>query len=279
MTIPVYVVEGRSIFTRKMADIDSYMEHLIKVIEPVMKTGELIVENAISLAEEYKIDLNSTVNWEDMPVDFRERLQVCIVSRLDEISSISPLSELLQSGDWCQSIFEQLEVMHLQLEKSDASARAFVQQLMQEVMSVSIATGKMSIDDWQRKIEMRKEAKRVEDAAEFVYKKFSAAFRMSQDVSVYDFFYNKNSPDEISRLLDEAKDSLMLASSYRGMTQKRGQGMSRLIIDYIRRWQELKLMKPMKSVFPFCQCLQHYWGDVVNLGTRQGLEAMYKQKM
>lgn len=271
--------EGRLIFTRKMAELNSYWEHLAKTIEPVMQIGELLVEDVRLLAEEFGVDMDSVMKPEDVPTNLRERLRERIVAEMDGILEIPMLGELLKSGDLYQSMFEQLEVEHGRLDKRDVSARAFVQELMQEVMNVSIETGKMRLADWDGIIERRKAASRVEDVAEYVYKKFCVTLRESQEASVYDFFYNKSSPDEIDRLLGEARESLMLASSHRGMTKKRGQGMSRFIIDYIRQWQEQGLMKPMKSVFPFCQCLQQHWNDEINLGTRQGLEATYKLRL
>lgn len=45
--------------------------------------------------------------------------------------------------------------------------------------------------------------------------------------------------------------------------------MSRFIIDYIHHWQEDKLMKPLKLIFPFYQCLQAHWNNEINLGMRQ----------
>lgn len=257
----------------------SYWEHLVESIEPMMRVGEILLGEVASLAGEYGIDLNSEVNWEEVPADFRERLQGCVVSEMKGISDIPVLGDLLKSGDLYQMVFEQLEVQYARLEKRDVSARAFLQQLMQEVMNVSISTGKMSLADWHGMIEGRKEASKVEDVAEYVYKKLCAAHQVAEKESIYDYFYNNSSPDEIDRLLGEAKESLTLASAHRGMTKKRGQGMSRLIINYIHQWQERKLMKPMKSVFPFCQCLQQYWNDTINLGTRQGLEATYKLRM
>lgn len=271
--------EGRLIFTRKMAELNSYWEHLAKTIEPMMQMGELLVADVRLLAEEFGVDMDSEIKPEDVPTNLRERLRECIVAKMDGKLEIPMLGELLKSGDLYQSVFEQLEVQHGRLDRRDVSARAFVQELMQEVMDVSIETGKMSIADWHGIIERRKAASRVEDVAEYVYKKFCAALQVSQDDSIYDFFYNSSSPDEIDRLLGEARESLMLASVYRGMTKKRGQGMSRFIIDYIHQWQERKLMKPMKSVFPFCQCLQRHWNDEINLGTRQGLEATYKLRL
>lgn len=262
-----------------MAEVNDYWEHLAKTIEPVMQLGELLVEGVRPIANEFGVELDSVMKPEDVPTDLRERLQAYIVAEMDGISEIPMLGELLKSGDLYQTVFEQLEVQYGRLDKRDVSARAFLQQLMQEVMDVSISTGKMSLVDWHGMIEGRKEARKVEDVAEYVYKKQCATLQMARKSSVYDFFYNSSSSDEIDRLLSEAKDSLMLASSYRGMTKKRGQGMSRLIIDYIYQWQERKLMKPMKSVFPFCQCLERYWDGAINLGTRQGLEATYKLRV
>lgn len=262
-----------------MGELNNYWEHLAESIEPMVRVGEALLGEVVSLAGEYGIDMDSEMKPEDVPTDLRERLQMHIVAEMDDILEIPMLGELLKSGDLYQTVFEQLEVQYARLEKRDVSARGFLQRLMQVVMDVSISTGKMSLADWHGMIEGRKEARKVEDVAEYVYKKQCATLQAAQKSSVYDFFYNSSSPDEIDRLLSEAKESLTLASAHRGMTKKRGQGMSRLIINYIHQWQERKLMKPMKSVFPFCQCLQRHWDGAINLGTRQGLEATYKLRM
>lgn len=255
-----------------------FWEHLAEEIEPLMQIGETLLNEALLSVEKYGIDLVTETDWEKLPDAFQDELRSHIISLVNNMPAFSLPVGLLQDGGLYQSIFENLEVQYDRLDKKDASARTFLLNLMEEVMNGSIASGAMRLSDWHKLLEKRKEASRVKNVGEYVYKKLCTALLPEQTMDIYDFFYNRTSDDEIDQLLNEARDSLLLALTHRRQTKKRGQGMSRVIIDYIHRWQDAGLMKPLKSVYHFCQCLQRYWNNEINLGTRQGLEATYKQR-
>lgn len=264
-------------FMANIKDSD-FWEHLVEEIEPLMRLGESLINETQSLVEKYNVDLTSIMDWEMLPAALQNEIRSYIVSLTDDMTGSSLLG-LLQTDVLYQSIFEKLETQYARLDRKDLSSRAFLLHLMSEVMESSISSGTMKLSDWHELLEERKEASRVENVGEYVYKKLCIVLRPEKQISIYDFFYNKTSLEDIDRLLCETKDSLLLASMHRRQTKKYGQGMSRLIIDCIYRWQDDGLMKPLKSVFPFCQCLQTYWNDEINLGTRQGLEATYKQRL
>ena len=255
----------------------SYWEDLLKEIEPMMHVGETLLERTLGIVDKYHVDLTSEVNWEKLPESFKDELQSCVSSEMNVIPCGRLLNEFLHSDCLFQKLVDMIEMQYYQLERDDTSTRSFLQYLMQEVMNTSITLNEMNIEDWHKIIKNKKEACQVDDITEHAYKKLSILLK--GDVCIYDFFYNKTKPGDIDKLLSEAKDSLLLAFTYRGLTKKRGQGMSRFIVDYICRWQNEGLMKPLRNVFPFCHCLQQYWNNEVNLGTRQGLEAIYKQTL
>ena len=259
-------------------EYSAFWEHLVEEIEPLMQLGESLINETLPLIEKYNVDLNSVMDWEELPATLQNEIRSCIVSLTDDMPD-SSLFSLLQTDVLYQNVFEKLEAQYARLDKKDISSRTFLLHLMEEVMNCSISSGAMKLSDWQELFENRKEASRVENAGEYVYKKLCIVLQPAGKLNIYDFFYNKTLPEEIDRLLGETKDSLLLAATHRGQTKKCGQGMSRFIIDCIHRWQDEELMKPLKSVFPFCQCLQTYWNNEINLGTRQGLEATYKQRL
>ena len=257
----------------------NFWNHLVEEMEHLMKTGESLINKLLALAQKYQISLESEIDWEKLPGTFRDELRLNIISLISDMSNIDLPNVVLQNDImyWC--IFEKLEAQYFRLDKKDASARTLLLNLMHEVMSGSIESKTMQLSTWHDFLEKRKESSRVENVGEYVYKNVCATFESKEVMNIYDFFYNKTSTDEIDRLLCEAKESLLLAYTYRGKTKKRGQGMSRFIIDYVHYWQDLELMKPLKTIYPFCQCLQKYWKNEINLGTRQGLEATYKQRV
>lgn len=256
----------------------TFWEHLAEEIGPIMQIGESLINVTWPLFEKYHVDLNSSTSWERLPVELQNEIRSCIVAMTNEMPNITIVGMLLRAGTLYQSIFETLEFQYARLDKKDASTRTFILHLMEEIMYNSISSGTMDISDWRELLEKRKESLYVQNAGEYVYKKLYHTFCKEKKVSIYDFFYNRTSPKEIDKLLAETKNNLLLALLHREQTKKRGQGMSRFIIDCIHQWQEAELMKPLKSVFPFCQCLQGYWNNEINLGTRQGLEATYKQR-
>ncbi len=254
-------------------------EHLVEEIEPMLIIAESLMEKVISLVEKYHINIDSTLEWEKLPSAFQDELQMYILSEVNKIPTVSLLNEFIRSGSLYQIVFDKLEVQYSKINKNNTSYRSFIQHLMEDVMKISVTSEAMSMDDWHKIIEDKKEAYRIDDVAEHVYKKMLVTFRTKKEICIYDFFYNKTSSAELDKLLRETKDSLLLAFTHRELTKKRGQGMSRFIIDCVHQWQDTGLMKPLKSVYPFCQCLQQYWDNEINLGTRQGLEATYKQRL
>lgn len=256
----------------------NYWEHLIQEIEPMMNIGESILEETMTLVEKYHIDLSAEAEWEKLSDSFKDELQSCISSKTHTMPNNILFNEFVRSSSMFQMVVDKLEVQYSKLKKNDTSARSLLQNLMQEVMSTSIALNIMSLEDWHEIIMSKKESYQVDDVTGYVYKKLSDLLKPKEEICIYDFFYNKTKQDEIDKLLNEAKCCLLLAFTHRELTKKRGQGMSRFIIDYIHKWQNEGLMKPLKSIFPFCLCLQQYWNNEINLGTRQGLEAIYKQK-
>ncbi|MDD3038064.1 hypothetical protein [Bacteroides sp.] len=258
---------------------NKYWENLIREIEPMLQSGEGLVKKAMPLIQKYHIELETPKAYEEMPPAFQEELQAAILSIADGMPEVSPLVSLTGETGVFQTVFEKLDDLHQGMERSDISGRSFIQQLMQEVMTTSVVTSAMELTDWNQFVERRKEACRIMDAAEHIYKKVASEIGSQEKLCVYEFFYNKLSQEQIDLLLLEAKESLSLSAVCRGLTKKRGQGMTRSIIGFIQRWQDTGVMKPMKSVYPFCQCLQQSWNNEINLGSRQGLEATYKQRM
>lgn len=257
----------------------TFWSNLIKKIEPMMCIGQSLLEEIVSLVEKYHIDLNSEIEWEELPIDFKSSLQTSISTKLNAIPCELILDEYMRAGNIFLVVVDMLETQHAKVKKINTTARSFLQNLIYEVMNVSITSKAMNLEDWRESIRSKKEAYQVDDVIEYAYKKLSDQFKQQVEISIYDFFYNKTSPEDIDKLLSQARDSILLAFTQRGLTGKRGHGMSRFIIDYIHRWQDDGLMKPLKSIFPFCQCLQLHWDNNINLGTRQGLEVMYKQRL
>lgn len=256
-----------------------FWEHLVEEIAPLLQISKSLIDESLHLVKKHHIDLSLEMDWEKLPSAFREELRLCIVSKISDKDYTSLSFAFLQKDVMYRSLFEKLEAQYARLDKKEVSARALLLNLMQEIMNDSIDSNAMKLSTWHDLFEQRKEVNQIANVDEYVYKKLCARLGPKEEMSIYDFFYNMTSPNEIDKLLNEVKDSLLLASIHRGQTKKRGQGLSRFIIDYVHHWQDVGLMKPLKSVYPFCQCLQRYWNDEINLGTRQGLEATYKQKL
>lgn len=259
-------------------DNTTFWEHLAEEMESLMQVSESLINKILSLIEEYNLDVTVLTEWHTLPDVFRNEIKSYIANHIEKMSNIPTLGIILQTDVLYQSVFETLEAQYIRIDKKDISARTLLLHLMEEVMEESVSSGIMELSDWHNLLEKRKEALHVEYAGEYVYKKICNILCPENKMRIYDFFYNNTSSEEIDRLLITTKDYLLFASEQRRQTKKRGQGMSRIIIDCIHQWQNEKLLKPLKSIYPFCQCLQAYWNNEVNLGTRQGLEATYKQR-
>ena len=96
--------------------------------------------------------------------------------------------------------------------------------------------------------------------------------------TVYRFFNRQIAIGEIDGLLAQCHAALLAAEKRRRFSGKRGQGHTRLIIDQILRWQELGYMQHVDTITPFIRCLEAHWHHEFRLGSRQGIERMYKMK-
>jgi len=249
-----------------------FWDELMVQLQPILEMGEQLLEAVESLCQNYQTNLNLDLDFEDLPVSLQKKLKSVIEKIIDNSTSFS----FIESKDLYQAMIEQLNILYQKNNYISYSVRYSLLHLMQEIMQVSIEHKVMELSDWKNYLEQRSEFRKIKDGVEYVFKKVSISSTSSETYSIYDFFYNNHSTEEIDILLNQTKDSLLLIQKHRNITGKRGQGLSRNLINIIHRWQETGIMKPMKSVFPFCQLLRQHWNDEINLGSRQGLEATYK---
>ena len=96
--------------------------------------------------------------------------------------------------------------------------------------------------------------------------------------TVYHFFNRQIATGEIDVLLAQCHAALLAAEKRRRFSGKRGQGHTKLIIDQILYWQEMGYMQHVDTITPFIRCLEAHWHHEFRLGSRQGIERMYKKK-
>jgi len=96
--------------------------------------------------------------------------------------------------------------------------------------------------------------------------------------TVYHFFNTQQTIPEIDDLLAQCHQALAAAEKRRKYTCKRGQGHTKLIIDHILLWQEKGYMRHIDTAMPFIRCLEAHWNHEFKLGSRQGVERMYRKK-
>lgn len=255
---------------------DKYWEHLMQEIQPLLCIGKELAERLAPLPESN--EQTTEDDRDKMDNGMQEEVMQILNESVMRIGEVSSLSCLLGKKETFLAAFEQLDALLHRLARNDASARQFIQELMQEVITTSIDNRILTLEEWGFIIKERTETMRTANAAEYAYKQVFHRLNKPCTLSVYDFFYNKTPTTDIDHLLKEAKEKLSFASECRQRTQKRGQGLSRCIVDYIHTWQDQGLMKPLKAAYPFCECLQKHWGNAINLGSRQGIEVIYKQR-
>lgn len=257
---------------------NDFWDKLINELQPVLEMGQELVFAVESLCLNHQIDLSLPVATESISPSLQKELRTVIERIIDTSGSFS-LSPFIKSHSLYLSMIGQLDACYQKLNRNDNSARYFILNLMEEIICVSIENKVMKLSDWKKYLEQCRETTKIKDAIGHVFKRVSLDKAYRNSCCVYDFFYNDHSPEEIDRFLNQAKESLLLAQKHRNTTKKRGQGLSRHVISFVHHWQDVGAMKPMKSVFPFCQLLQKYWDEKINLGSRQGLEASYKQRV
>ena len=96
--------------------------------------------------------------------------------------------------------------------------------------------------------------------------------------SVYSFFEEACTREEIDTLLEKAYQAVKAAESFRQYTSRHGNGHTQLIIGYVLRWQDSNRMKRVPRITPFLRSLEAYWHHDCRLGCRQGIERMYMKR-
>jgi hypothetical protein len=257
---------------------NDFWDKLVNELQPILTMSEQLMTAMESLCLNHQVDLKIPIVFEDMSPSLQEELGTIIEKTINDFGSFS-LTPYIDSQFLYLSMIGQLNTYYQKPNRIDNSTRFFVLNLMEEVMRVSIENRVMDLSDWENYLAQCKEVTKIKNAIGYVYKRVSLDKSFQSSYCIYDFFYNDHSIQDINQLLNQAKESLLLAQNHRNITQKRGQGLSRHIINIVHRWQDAGIVKPMKSVFPFCQLLQKHWNGIINLGSRQGLEATYKQRL
>ena len=229
---------------------DDLWDEIIEEMRPVLIKSKCLINDILQRVDNSQIgyDMNDKIDISDM-----------ISSFITDLNVSNNLFSLLEEKNIYWLMWDKLECVYNTSLEHNKQGRTSILNLMEKLITVSINNNILSLDDWNTFFLERKEADKITDVGEFVY--------------------NKYSKEKIDLYLAEAKEQLTLACSYRELTKKQGQGLTRGIINFIHHWQNEGLLKPMKSVYPFCMCLEKYWAGSINLGTRQGLEATYKQRL
>lgn len=249
---------------------DELWDEIIEEMRPVLIKSKCLINDILQRMENSQIgsDMNDKIEISDM-----------ISSFITDLNVSNKLFSLLEEKNVYWLMWDKLECVYKISLEHNKQGRTSIINLMEKLVTVSINNKILSLEDWNTFFLERKEADKITDVGEFVFKKVRNKLVPPKELSVYDYFYNKHSKEKIDLCLSEAKEQLTLACSYRELTKKQGQGLTRGIINFIHHWQSEGLLKPMKSVYPFCVCLEKYWLGSINLGTRQGLEATYKQRL
>lgn len=254
------------------------LDRLIEDITPFLTIGKQLLEDITSRLEQSNLDLDHLADYESLSPTIKKTIEEVLTDALTSIEQTDNITHLIQSKDVYISLVEILEEEIKKQSNNKRLIKSVLIQQMQEVINASISTATMNLNDWKAYIDSLKEAQEVEHPIEHVYHKLRNQGVPKEKVEIQSFFYNKYSWTEIESLLTEAKEYLDLANEHRNTTQKKGQGMTRLILDFILKWQHEGYMKNVHTIYPFIQCLEQYWNCQINLGTRQGLERSYKQR-
>lgn len=131
------------------------------------------------------------------------------------------LFSLLEEKNVYWLMWDKLECVYKTSLEYNKQGRTSIINLMEKLIIVSINNKILSLDDWNTFFLERKEADKITDVGEFVFKKVRNKLVPPKELSVYDYFYNKYSKEKIDSCLSEAKEQLTLACSYRELTKNK----------------------------------------------------------
>ncbi len=255
-----------------------FWDRLIEEVTPFLTIGKELMEEITDSLEQNNIELTHLADYESLPPTIKSSIGEILNKALNSIEQSDQITQLIQSKDVYIALVEMLEKEIKKPNNNSKLIKSVLIQQMQEVIKVSVTTTVMNLNDWKGYIDSLKETQEIEHPIEYVYHKLRNQGVPKDKIEIQNFFYNKYSWSEIESLLAEAKEYLDLANEHRNTTQKKGQGMTRFILDFILKWQNEGYMKNVQSIYPFIHCLEEYWNCQINLGTRQGVERSYKQR-
>lgn len=255
-----------------------FWNSLINDVTPFLEIGKQLLDDINNAITTSKIDLEHFKDYTCLPPSLKKTIGLTIQKVISTTANANKVSLLIQSKDIYISVIEILESEFRKLGKDNKLVKSILITQIQDIMNASISTSTMNFNDWKAYIDSTKEAQGIDYPIEHAYHKLRNQELFKKKVEIKSFFYNIHPWPDIEKLLSEAKDNLRLANEHRNTTQKRGQGMTRLIIDFILKWQTNGYMKNVHRIYPFIQCLNEYWNGELNLGTRQGLERNYQQR-
>ena len=115
---------------------DKYWEHLMQEIQPLLCIGKELAERFAPLPESN--EQTTEDDRDKMDNGMQEEVMQILNESVVRIGEVSSLSCLLGKKETFLAAFEQLDALLHRLARNDASARQFIQELMQEVFSTSI---------------------------------------------------------------------------------------------------------------------------------------------
>lgn len=257
---------------------DDFWDKLAEEVTPFLTIGKQLLEEVTDSLEKANINIEYLVDYGSLSPTVKKAMKEILNNALNRVEQTDKITHLIESRDIYISLVELLEKEIKKLSNNERLIKSILIQQMQEVMNASMATSTMNLNDWKTFINSLKETQEIEHPIEYVYHKLRNQGIPKEKVEIQSFFFNKHPWTEIERLLTEAKEYLNLANEHRNTTQKKGQGMTKLILDFILKWQKEGYMKNVHSIYPFVQCLEQHWNYEIYLGTRQGLERNYKQR-
>jgi len=167
-------------------------------------------------------------------------------------------------------------ILILQIPEEQCELRQNILQLSVAVMLRSIRQPPFTMPVWKQ---MVKEYVRPEVKAlfhEIVCMTENRLMAMSGN-TVYSFFSERCSKDEVDQLLARAHDVIKVEDEQRRYTIKHGHGHSKCIITMLVEWMDKGKLKDQQHIFPLIKSLSAYWHHEFNLGTSQGTEKIYKK--
>jgi len=229
----------------------------------------------LSSIERINLDGKDLGTPHSLPQETVEKISHLLDVELQHVSAMPYYLKISMRFTIFQSLVGVLIRQILEMDRRQEEGKEALMQLTQAIMLYSVRQIPFTVDLWRNMTpQLILEARPV---YEEIIRRMEESIRAITGNSVYDFFTGSCTRHEVDKLLEKAHEAIIAEDKLRQFSANHNEGHTKLILSFVKQWQDDYQLRKMDTISPFLRCLEALWRPI-KLGCRQGAERAYKSR-